>query len=422
MSDKDKNQPLNVLFLSQRFLLPMDTGGKIRTGKILEQLKHLARITLVSNVESPRDDRYIPEMERFCHRFVPVAWKEVPRYSWRFYARVAFRSFSRYPINVLNDYSPSLEQALLKELAGGRYDLAVCDFLQSTLLFRQVEGVPRLLFQHNVETAIALRHFQQAGNPVARLFWWLQYRKMFRHERAMCRRFEGIIAVSEHDRSLMEQWFGATNVHTIPTGVDTDFFAPTGEPEADPPTLVFTGSMDWLPNEDAILYFVEEIFPNVQARHPGVRLLVVGRNPSPRLKNAMKDHPEVELTGWVEDTRPYIARSAVYVVPIRIGGGTRMKIYEAMAMGKAVVSTSVGAEGLPLTHGRHIFLEDEPEAFAERVCLLLEDCELRQRIGQQARSFVVEHFHWRQVAQRFYDICQTVAQSLAQPIAQAQEV
>ncbi len=402
------SKSLKVLFLSQRFLFPMDTGGKIRTGKILEQLKNKVSLTVISNVESPKDDQYIPEMEALCDRFIAVPWKEMPRYTAKFYMKIAGQSFSHYPISVLNDYSNDLEAAVLAELKQRQYDLAICDFLQSTLNFRQLNSIPKLLFQHNVEATITKRHLEKAKDPVSKLFWGLQHRKMFRHEKEMCNHFDGTIAVSEKDKERIRNWFGATNVFDIPTGVDTDYYQPAKE-VSEKKKLVFTGSMDWLPNEDAMLYFIEKIFPLIKTEEPETELVIVGRKPTPAMQKLAEGRNDITLTGWVEDTRPYIAESAVFIVPIRIGGGTRMKIYEALAMGKAMVSTSVGAEGLPLKHGKQIFFADNERDFADNVITLLRDKALRKKMGQTARSYVYKNFRWEKVADVFANICQSVA-------------
>ena len=399
---------MKILFLSQRFVFPMDTGGKIRTGNILRELGKLAEVTVISNVESPKDDGYIDQMRGLCNHFVSVPWKETERYSIRFYFSVLLKKFSRYPVSVLNDYSRSLEQALLQELERQDYDLLICDFLQSTLNLRKVSGIPTLLFQHNVEAQITQRHVERASNEVARRFWSIQHKRMFRHEKAMCLNFDGVIAVSDSDKEIMENWYGATNVHTIPTGVDIEFFKPLEE-VAQKQQLVFTGSLDWLPNEDALVHFIDSIFPEVKSAFSKVHLLIVGRKPPPRLERLVKGREDIELTGWVDDTRPYIAESTVYIVPIRIGGGTRMKIYEALAMGKALVSTTVGAEGLPLTNGEHFLNADEDSDFANAVIELLGDENKRQELAHNARAYVVEHFGWNKVAERFLEICQQVA-------------
>ena len=404
---KSTNERLKVLFLSQRFLFPMDAGGKIRTGNILEQLKNQFSITVISNVESPKDDPYLHEMSRLCDKFIPVPWVEVKRFTKAFYWKIFRRSFSRYPISMLNDYSPELESAVVDELATGAYDIAICDFLQSTLNFKRVQHIPQLLFQHNVETTIAKRHLDQSKDAISKLFWWLQYKKMFHHEKAMCHRFDGVIVVSENDKGRMEDGFGMDNVSMIPTGVDTDYYLPMPDVQ-EKKQLVFVGGMDWLPNEDAMFYFMDEIFPLIKKEEPDVTLTIVGKNPSPKLQKFAQDRPDIEVTGWVTDTRPYSAEGMVFIVPLRIGGGTRLKIYEGMAMGKAGVSTSVGAEGLPLTHGEQICFADDAYTFSDQVLRFMRSPEERQRIGQEARQYVYENFRWEKVAQVFADVCTTL--------------
>ena len=206
---------------------------------------------------------------------------------------------------------------------------------------------------------------------------------------------------------MMQQQYGVENVYDVPTGVDTAFFRPSGELTLKPHNLVFTGSMDWLPNEDAIRYFTEQIMPRIRQEVPGVTLTVVGRDPYPGLVELSKRDSSVIVTGRVDDVRPYMEEAAVYVVPLRIGGGTRLKIYEAMAMEKAIVSTSVGAEGLPVTDGKEIFIADTPEQFAAAVVKLLTNPSFAKEVGEQARQTVVEKFGWSGVAKRFAEICET---------------
>ncbi|MGB8510328.1 MAG: glycosyltransferase, partial [Pyrinomonadaceae bacterium] len=189
-------------------------------------------------------------------------------------------------------------------------------------------------------------------------------------------------------------------------GVDTDFFRPRGEAAREPHNLVFTGSMDWLPNEDAIRFFVAEIMPRIRHSVPGVTLTVVGRNPYPGLVELSRRDPSIVVTGRVEDVRPDMERAAAYVVPIRIGGGTRLKIYEAMAMEKAVVSTTIGAEGLPVRDGVELMLADTPEDFAARVVTLLTDETRARELGAQAAAIVRERFSWRGVADDFASLCE----------------
>jgi sugar transferase (PEP-CTERM/EpsH1 system associated) len=401
---------LRILFLSKRFLYPMDTGGQIRTGKILERLRNTLDITLISNVEIRRDSQHLSHMEALCAEFHGVPWKPIPKYTPRFYAALVAKMFCRYPVTVANDYSFDLERVLKDVLRRGRYDLLVCDYLQPSLNFREITGYPTLLFQHNVESMIFQRHCETAPNPLMRLFWWLQWRKMIRYEQEACRLFTGVLTVSERDKKIFEEHFGARRVFVVPTGVDTEYFRP-GDAPAEENTLVFTGSMDWLPNEDAILFFAEEILGRIKMRVPGVTLTLVGRNPSRRLLNRLRNHPEIRVTGWVKDIRPFVSRQCVYVVPLRIGGGTRIKVYEAMAMGKAVVSTPVGVEGLPVCNGEHVVLAEQPNDFADAVIALFQNRPRRDQIGRAAREFVEQHCNWERAAEAFQDACHSVARA-----------
>jgi len=204
----------------------------------------------------------------------------------------------------------------------------------------------------------------------------------------------------------MQNDYGAVSVFDVPTGVDTRFFRPGGNEKADPHNLVFTGSMDWLPNEDAIRYFTEQIMPRIKREIPGVTLTVVGRNPYPGLLELARNDSSIIVTGCVDDVRPYMERAAVYVVPLRIGGGTRLKIYEAMAMEKPIVSTTIGAEGLPVKDGVELLLADTAESFAATVLNVLNEPTLANDMGCRAAATVREQFGWEKVAERFGRICE----------------
>jgi len=195
-------------------------------------------------------------------------------------------------------------------------------------------------------------------------------------------------------------------IRSIPTGVDTAFFTPNGSHEASA-SLVFVGSMDWYPNEDAILHFIHAVLPEIRRRVPESSLTVVGRNPTARLRAAAAD-AGVRITGTVDDVRPYMSEAAVVVVPLRVGGGTRLKIFEALAMAKAVVATGVGAEGLPLVPGTHYLRADAPPDFARAVVALLEDPVQRKTLGAAGRRLVEERFAWASIARKFGARCDEV--------------
>jgi polysaccharide biosynthesis protein PslH len=298
-----------------------------------------------------------------------------------------------------------MTRAIERELRREEYDLVVCDFLTPSINMPAPIGVPTVLFQHNVESMIWERHYRNETNRLKKAYFFGQWRKMLHYERKACRGFDSVVAVSEVDRDVMRGEFGVERVEAIPTGVDTDYFRPQ-QGAVNPHELVFTGSMDWMPNEDAILYFSEQILPRIRARIPDVSLTVVGRNPTARVKALADAGPRITVTGRVEDVRPYIDRAAAYVVPIRVGGGTRLKIYEAMAMAKPVISTTVGAEGLAVQNGEDAILADDPQAFAESVIAVLQDGDFAGRLGEKAREAVCRRFGWGKVAAAFSQICE----------------
>jgi glycosyltransferase involved in cell wall biosynthesis len=239
-----------------------------------------------------------------------------------------------------------------------------------------------------------------------------QWRRMRRLEREQCLRFDHVVAVSGEDAAVFREQYGVKRVSSVPTGVDTDFFRPSGTVSQRPANIVFTGSMDWMPNEDGMSFFVEEVLPAITRAVPEVTLTIVGRRPSAKVRALTEGRPHVTVTGTVPDVRPFLEEAAVVVVPLRIGGGTRIKIYEAMGMERAVVSTTIGAEGLDVTDGRHIVLADDAATFADAVIALLQAPERAAEIGDAAAQHVRTHFGWASVADQFAESCLAAAASV----------
>ena len=257
----------------------------------------------------------------------------------------------------------------------------------------------RLIFDdHNAEYMLQRSAFlTDARHPLrlpGAIYSLIQWKKLKRYERAACSLAWKVIAVSRKDAEAIESLLPGMKVAVIPNGVDVSHyreFRSGTKPSA--PTLVFTGKMDYRPNVDAMLWFTSEIWPHVRREFPNARLLIVGQKPHPKLAE-LAEMPRIELTGFVPDVRPFVALADVFVVPLRMGSGTRLKILQAMAMGKAIVSTEVGAEGLGVTHGEELLLADDPRAFAQAVIELLKDDSLRERLGKSAQDFVARHFDW----------------------------
>jgi glycosyltransferase involved in cell wall biosynthesis len=400
-----------LLFVAPWFLFPSNTGGRIRTRDILRGLKGgRFEITLVS--PAPLDGKgYQAELDGVCDRF--VGWTAKP--NGRLFRLNRVRHlFSPLPIPVATDRCRAAQRAIRDEL-GRTPDVVVVDFPHTAVLMPARVQAPSVLFTHNLEAEIFRRHAAVARGALRRALWRSQHRKMKQYENSALRRFDAVVAVSERDRQSFRDDYGVNHTYVIPTGVDIEYFqgreaseAAAGAQNAE--TIVFTGSLDWMPNIDGLEYFMTEVWPLIVAERPAVRFVAVGRNPPARLIDAARRRGlEWEFTGMVEDVRPFVHRSLVYVIPLRVGGGTRLKVFEAMAMGCPVVSTSIGVEGLPLEAERHFLPADTPGDFASAVLRLLSDGKLRSRMAREARRHVVENFSSRIAAESFEAICARVA-------------
>ncbi len=397
---------MRILWLKSDLLLPLDKGGKLRTWHLMRHLARQHEITYLAFAEPSQmaaDGRSVNPalaegMRPVAAHLEVVPRTDPPKGSLRFYADAVRHVAHPLPYAVAKYRSRRYEQRLQELLAGTRFDLLVCDFLFPAVNLPRTLPCPAVMFTHNVESEIWRRHAETKTSKLERWLYEQQHRRMLRFEGDTLARFDGVLAVSDADRDTFARLFpGAIKrpVHVVPTGVDTEFFLP-GESRAAGRALVFTGSMDWLPNEDAMVHFCRDILPGIQAADPEVSLQIVGRAPTPAVQKLAGS--KVLVTGRVDDVRPYMSEAAVYIVPLRIGGGTRLKIFEAMAMGKAVVSTTIGAEGLPVTHGEHALIADEPADFARAVIRLLHDVGERRRLEAAARALVVARYDWSAVA------------------------
>jgi sugar transferase (PEP-CTERM/EpsH1 system associated) len=390
---------MRILWLKSDLLLPLDKGGKLRTWNLMRHLARRHEIAYLAFKEPEQPTADIEGMREVAAQVETVTRTDPPKGSLRFYADAALHVLDPLPYAIGKYRSREFQRRLQGLLESQPFDLLVCDFLVPAVNLPDRLPCPAVIFTHNVESEIWRRHAQTQGSLLGRWLYEAQYRRMLRFEAKALARFDGVLAVSDADREALGVLYpGAVRqpTYVVPTGVDTDYFSPAPSARSGR-TLVFTGSMDWLPNEDAMQWFCRDILPLIRAEEPQVTLSIVGRAPTPAVKR-LADGYGVVVTGRVDDVRPYVRNAAVYIVPLRIGGGTRLKIFEAMSMGKAVVSTTIGAEGLPVVAGEHVVLADEPSAFARAVVGLLRDTDQRARIETAARALVLERYDWSAVA------------------------
>jgi sugar transferase (PEP-CTERM/EpsH1 system associated) len=396
-----------ILFLTPQLLYPPQQGGALRAFNLLAGLaaRHtLHLLTLLQPGEHLAPDS---PLFRLCARVEAVP-APLPRPLHR---RLAATLFSPLPDMALRLPSPAFSARLANLLSQERYDIVQAESLEMAPFLLQAGGQARralLVFDDfNAEYLLQRRAWETDARAArhwpAALYSWVQWHKIRRYEAQVCRAANLVIAVSEMDASALKEIAPAARVAVVPNGVDTTYFsngsAAGPGPATTPCDIVFTGKMDFRPNVDAVLWFGREVLPRIRAEEPAARFLIVGQNPHPRLR-ALADDPAVKLTGRVPDARPYMAAAAVYVVPMRIGGGTRLKVLEAMAMGKAIVSTSLGCEGYPVRDGGELLIADSPAEFARAVVALLRDPARRLRLGQAAREFAVSRYDWRVIVPR----------------------
>lgn len=396
---------MRILWLKTELLHPVDKGGRIRTYNMLRELKQEHEVIYLTLDEEPGDREALERSSEYADELIRVPHHVAPRHSVRFYTELVSNLVSPLPYFIERYRSDRMRRAVTKTLENCDLDVLVCDFLTPAVNLPDALPLPSVLFQHNVEAEIWRRHHEVADNPLKRLYFYHQWKKTRDFEARACRRFDRVVAVSEEDRKTLEDEYELDDVASVETGVDTDYFRPRDGHPVRTNHIVFTGSMDWLPNEDAMAWFVREILPRIREEVPDATLSVVGRRPSQAVLNLEDEAPGVTVTGGVPDVRPYLEEAAVFVVPLRIGGGTRLKIYEAMAMERPVVSTRVGKEGLPVSHGEELRVADEPDDFAAEVSRLLADRQEARRLGQRGAERVRQDFGWDRVAASFARIC-----------------
>jgi glycosyltransferase involved in cell wall biosynthesis len=389
---------MKILWVTTNFLHPTTRGGQIRTLEMLRRLHRRHEIHFVA-IEDPLNPEGLARAPEYSTRAYPFQYKIADKRSPAFVLELAKSVLDPEPLSIRRFHPPAMGAFLARLIERERFDREVCDFLTPASYFPDIERA--VLFQHNVETMIWRRHAEHAGNPAVRWYMRKQADRMFRFERGICRSAGHIAAVSGRDAATMRELFGVERVSAIPTGVDIEFFTPPDPPPTVDADLAFVGAMDWRPNIDGVRWFVREALPLIRRIRPDCSLTIVGRTPPPSVAALAREDPRIRVTGTVADIRPHLWRSAVSIVPLRIGGGTRLKIYESMAGRVPVVSTSVGAEGLEIHPPEDIRIADSPADFAAACLELLSDASLRRRQAAAAWEMVAASFSWEQVARCF---------------------
>jgi glycosyltransferase involved in cell wall biosynthesis len=390
--------PLHVAMVDEELPYPPTSGKRIRTLNLTLRLARRHRLTYLCHRNADAEEAEAGKGFFAEHGIDTVVVERTipPKSGLSFYARLAMNLLSPLPYTVASHDSPTLRQALRQHTATRPVDLWHCEWTPYAHALRAVSG-KRVVVAHNVESVIWQRYVETESNPLRRWYIGRQWRKFRRFERDALREADRTIAVSDVDAARFGEDFGVERLSVVENGVDTHFFQPAAA-RRDPARLLFLGSLDWRPNLDGVQQLLDEVFPHVRQAIPRATLAVVGRNPPDALRRRIAATPGVELHASVPDVRPHLADCGLMVVPLRIAGGSRLKILEALAAGVPVVSTRVGAEGLHLEAGRDLRLAEGVSDLAPALIEAIRDYPRVTAEAEHGREQVLVRYDWARLA------------------------
>lgn len=402
---------MKILFLSSWFPYPPDNGARNRTYNLLNALSARHEVFLISQVQKDSDP---------CTAALPDSWSLVSLHpAKQFDGRMAksiIGLLSSRPRSFVDTHDPELGRAVRATISTLAPDVVVASTLDIAAYVPSDVAIPTVLDEHNCEYAVLMRHAKRVSSTLRRIRATVGWKKFARWEARLCRRFDSVVTVSDCDkRHLLEVAPDLRPITVIPNGVDTDHFTPMDH-APDPNMLVYNGALTYGANLDAVRYFASDIHPLLANSLPQAKLLVTGRTAGVDMRG-IADCPGIEMTGYVDDIRDVLRKSAACIVPLREGGGSRLKILEAMAAGVPVVSTSMGAEGIDAEHGTHLLVADDPSEFAEAIVSVLADDTLAESLIRNARELVEARYSWSAIGERFVQVVEAAARARCPALA-----
>lgn len=375
-----------ILTLTHMYPYPVTDGGKIVTYNTLKYLKKngVENILLTfanSSMQSKLDDiAEVHIIEKNTSNKVSEAIKNL-------ISPMPYNMYKYKDYRVIKEIDCILENK--------KIDIIYIDHLHMAIYAKYIKqkypNIPLVIRQHNVETTIMERFYKNQTNLIIKLYSYIQFLKLKNYESKIVENFELALMLTDDDNKRMKQMCKEVKTKTIPAGVDVNRYMPNNQ-KCEKNSIVFLGAMNWLPNEDGILWFVENIFNNILRIKKDTKLYIVGKNPTQKIKEL--DDKNIKVTGFVDDDRDYIAKASVFIVPLRIGGGMRIKILNAMSMGKCIVSTTIGAEGINAENGKEIYIEDDIEQICKKIIYSMEHTDTSDKIGQAAREKILKEYSW----------------------------
>jgi len=399
---------MNILFLATNFPYPPNSGHNLRTYNILKILSKSNNIHFLGfskNKEYPTTDNPINAFCKSVELF--KATDDFSKSKMIFSLLLNF--FSHYPYALEKYYLQEMKNKINEIIINNDIDLVHFDLLHLSMYIDIVGKVPKTLTEHNVESERILKLVRNSTNLLFKMYMYIQYKKLYEFEKNICQKFDVCITVSDEDADTLKKMCPAGRYYVIPNGVDTEYFRP-GNNNPVPNSLVWVGGMHDFYNREAINYFCKEVFPLIKCKVSKITFNAIGTSPTRRLINLSKHNKNVSAVGYVEDIRPYVSSSSIFIAPMLSGGGTKLKVLNAMSMGKPVVTTNVGAEGIDLQNGENIVIADNPEDYANGIIDLLKSPTLASKIGQNGRKLILRKYDWNVIGKKQLELYNSIVE------------
>jgi sugar transferase (PEP-CTERM/EpsH1 system associated) len=408
---------MNVLWLSQNIPYPPKTGVLQRNYNLLREAAKRANVYLLAvfkrdilpgeyDIETAKR-----ELGKLC-RVVEIVDLPIESSRFRLYNTAVKSLFTSDPFSVNWIKDVSMRQQLRRMLDAVKFDLVHVDTISLAAYHDELREIPKILNHHNIESHLLIRRTLFEKNPIKRWYLTIESEKLRRYEQRVCGKFDTNFTVSELDKQRLLEIVQLLRVDVIANGVDVEYFSPR-EKEIVPGNLIMVSGMNWFPNRDAALYMAEEIWPLLSEHMPELSWMVVGSDPPQQLLDLALRDQRVVVTGFVNDVRPYLSQAEIYLCPMRDGGGTRLKILDALAMEKAIVCTTMACEGIAVTPEKNVLIADSPQEFLKQIRRLRQNPLLRESLGKAAREFVIQQYSWEKIGRDLETVYQTVVKAKA---------
>ena len=381
---------MDILFVTATLPYPPTDGTKIRLFSLIKSLAVRHKVSVVSFVTPADHAEAVTRLGSYCKEVIVVP--KTPAYSIPTLLRGLVSST---PFPIINYWDPAMAAAIEMIVESNKFDIVQAEALQAAQYCTKIKP-SKILDLFDIQSVVMRRYAAQQVNPFKNVYAHITARKLVNYERRICPQFDHCLTSSPEDKGVLEKATHVKNVTVVPNGVDLDTYTFSNEEREDDNRIIFVGRMDYAANVHGVHWFCRKVLPLIRAQHPKVVLQIVGKHPHKEVRR-LAIPGQIEVTGFVEDVRPNLRAAAVSVVPLKVASGTRLKILEGLAMGKAIVSTTMGAEGLAITPGKNILIADSEESFARHVIHLLRDSKLRSSLGRAGRQVAEDHYGWKMI-------------------------